>query len=42
MFTKAWVLTTDVSTEIFDILAGALQVDTFAPTLFVTFVDYAL
>ena len=39
--TKAKVLSPDVETEFFEILAGVLQGDTLAPYIFTTMIDYA-
>ena len=40
--TRARVITTDGTTELFDILAGVMQGDTLAPYLFIIVLDYAL
>ena len=40
--TKARVLSADGETEFFDILAGVLQGDTFAPYIFSIVLDYAM
>ena len=39
--TRARVITTDGTTELFDILAGVMQGDTLAPYLFIIVLDYA-
>ena len=40
--TKAKVRSPDGDTDYFDIVAGVLQRDTFAPYLFIIYLDYVL